>query len=160
MGFVLAIFKHLWGFNFSMKKLIILSTIILFNLSINAETLKDFTLPIYSKNKQFNLRQELSKKKVVINFWASWCTACIRELKELEQLKLNNKNITFIAVNAGESTKKIKRFLKKYHFSYLILEDKDRIFSKSIGISSLPQTMVIDQKSNILYRSDTPPKKI
>ena len=98
------------------------------------------------------MRQEVKgHKKVLINFWASWCTACIQELAELEDLKkANEKNgVLFVAINAGEKKKKIKRFLRKYKFSYLILEDKDRVLSKSLNVTDLPKTIVIDNKMKV-----------
>lgn len=141
-----------------MKKLVFL--ILIFSTSLQARQLTDFTLPIFSKKSKINLSKITKNQKVVINFWASWCTACIKELKELEVLKKNNPLAQFIAINAGETPIKIKRFLKKYKFSYTILVDKDKTYSKSIGVLGLPQTIVVGKNRSILYRSDKPPKDI
>lgn len=134
--------------------------IILFFLSnVKAETLKSFSLPIYGKKEIFTLSMN-DKKKTLINFWASWCTSCIQEIPELEQLKKDNPNVRFLAINAGDSKRKIKKFLKKTHFSYEVLMDKDKSYSKSIGVLSLPKTILLDEKGEILYESSVPPKKI
>jgi len=136
-------------------------TLTLINLGgVYAKTLKDFTLPIYKTKDTFVLSQAVKKNKIVINFWASWCTACIQELAELEALKIKYPDASYIAINAGEKSNKIKRFLKKYKFSYLILLDKKKKTSKSLEVFSLPQTIVVDKNRAILYRGNRPPKKI
>ncbi|AYF45749.1 redoxin [Halobacteriovorax sp. BALOs_7] len=145
-----------------MKKILLLITFLL-SLNINAQTIKDFTLPIYDKKESFQLKSATKKyKKIYLNFWASWCTACIQELDELEALKkkYESKGILFVAVNAGEKKKKIKKFMKKYQFSFLILEDRDRSTSKMLNVTELPRSIVIDNNMNILYSSDKPPKDL
>ena len=66
----------------------------------------------------------------------------------------------FVAINAGEKNVKIKKFMKRYKFSYKILEDKNRDYSKSIGVEELPRTLVIDEKGTITYSGTRPPKKL
>lgn len=142
-----------------MKKII---TILLF-LTFNAyaDKIPEFSLPVHSSASKFILKEQLKGKKVVINFWASWCTSCIHEIPLLESLKAKYGNeAIFVAVNAGEKSNLIDRFLKKYKFSYIILNDESRIFSKSVGVDSLPVTMVIDKDLNIVYRDIVPPKEI
>ena len=128
------------------------------SLNAYSDVIKDFTLPVYNTNKTMKLSELV--KKVLINFWASWCTSCIHELEILEKLKKENPDVEFVAINAGENKKKIKRFLKKYDFSYLILMDKNKKFSKSVGVLSLPQTFIIGKNNEVLYKGEVPPIKI
>lgn len=142
-----------------MKRFILL----LFFLSLNvyAEKLPDFNLPVYNTESKFQLSENLKGKKILINFWATWCTSCIHEIPLLEALKEKyGKDVVFVAVNAGEKSNLIDRFLKKYKFSYILLKDEDRSFSKSIGVDSLPVTIVLDKDRNIIYRDVVPPKEI
>ncbi len=142
-----------------MKRLILL--IFFFSLNVYAEKMPDFSLPIYNADSKFKLSEELKGKKVLINFWATWCTSCIHEIPLLETLKEKyGKDVVFVAVNAGEKSNLIDRFLKKYKFSYIMLKDEDRSFSKSVGVDSLPVTMVLDQDRNVIYRAVVPPKEI
>lgn len=142
-----------------MKRLWML--IFFFSLNVYADKMPDFNLPVYNADSKFQLSEVLKGKKVLINFWATWCTSCIHEIPLLESLKEKYGNdVVFVAVNAGEKSKLIDRFLKKYKFTYIILKDEDRSFSKSVGVDSLPVTMVVDQSRNIIYRAVIPPKEI
>ncbi|MCF8059324.1 MAG: TlpA family protein disulfide reductase [Bacteriovoracaceae bacterium] len=124
-----------------------------------AKELKNFSLPIYKEEKTFSFPLK-SKRKLVINFWATWCTSCIQEIPLLEKLKKDYPKVEFVAVSAGDTPKKISKFLKKHGFSYKILMDKDKSFSKGMGILNLPQTLVIDESGNIIYQKDVPPTKL
>ncbi|MEA9357641.1 TlpA disulfide reductase family protein [Bacteriovorax sp. PP10] len=142
-----------------MKQLVLL--LFFFSLNAYAEKLPDFNLPVYNTDSKFHLSESLKDKKVLINFWATWCTSCIHEIPLLEALKEKyGKDVVFVAVNAGEKSNLIERFLKKYKFSYILLKDEDRSFSKSIGVDSLPVTIVLDKDRNIIYRDVVPPKEI
>ncbi len=141
-----------------MKKLILL---FLLSLNVYADVVPDFNLPIYNSDSKFLLSEKIKDKKILINFWATWCTSCIHEIPLLESLKEKyGKDVVFVAINAGEKSNLIERFLKKYKFTYIILKDEDRSFSKSVGVDALPVTMVLDQNRKILYRDVIPPKEL
>lgn len=125
-----------------------------------ADSLADFTLKTYPNGEEVKLSELVKEKKVLLNFWASWCTSCAKEIPELEELKKKNPDVEFLAINAGDNNKKIKKFLKKFGFSYKVLMDSDKNYSKSIGVLSLPQTMIIGKNREILYRSEKPPQKL
>lgn len=130
------------------------------SLNMFAETLKEFTLLEFKTNIPYNLKEKSKGKKTLINFWASWCTSCAKEIPQLEELKNKYQNVNFIAINAGETNNLINKFLKKYQFTYTLLNDTDRIVSKSLGINALPVTIVIDENLNIIYQGTVPPKDL
>ncbi len=138
-----------------MKKLIILTLLIGFNSFSYAEKIKAFSLKEYASAQTYDVTQ--AKKKTLINFWATWCTSCIKELDELEALKKKYPSYEFIAISAGDTKKKIKRFLKKHPWSFKVLMDEDKSVSKSLGVLNLPQTWVIDKKGEIVYKETVPP---
>lgn len=140
---------------------IIYLILLCFSLNVYADKIPDFQLAQYSNDSTFRLSENLKGKKMLINFWATWCISCIHEIPLLESLKEKYGNdVIFVSVNAGEKTNLIDRFLKKYKFSYILLKDENRSFSKSIGVDSLPVTIVVDKDMNILYRDSVPPKQI
>lgn len=140
-------------------KILSILIIVFFQCDVFASEVADFSLVDYHTGQTITLSELTKEKKVLLNFWASWCTSCAKEIPELEQLKKKNPGVVFIGINAGDKKKKIKKFLKKFGFSYQILMDKDKSYSKQIGVLSLPQSMIIGKNREILYQSDKPPKE-
>ncbi len=141
-----------------MNKFIIIFSLIVLPSNLLAEKIKPFTLKNYANEDVFDISK--IKKKTVLNFWATWCTSCIKEIDELEALKKSYPQYNFIAVSAGDSKKEIKRFLKKNPWTYQILMDSDKTISKGLGVLNLPQTWVIDEKGEVVYKETTPPKTL
>lgn len=139
-------------------KLLIAICLLSFNVSVKAYTVKPFSLESY-KSSAFITLEQLNKKKVLINFWASWCTSCIEEIPLLHNLKKSKKakEYNFIAISAGDTKKKIKKFVKRYKYNYNILMDKDSSLSKSWGIGALPVTIILDTNGKIIYEGIRPP---
>lgn len=127
--------------------------------SVNAYTPQDFSLESFTNSKNINLK-DLNDKKVLINFWATWCTSCIEEIPLLHKLKesKNANDYHFIAISAGDTKKKIKKFIKRYKYNYEILLDKDNSISKSWGIEALPVTIILDKDRKTIYQGIRPPK--
>lgn len=146
-------------------KLKIILSILSLTLSFSTfsqERLRSFSLTTYGESEEVIL-EEIKADKIVINFFASWCVACVKEIPELNALKNRVKKgekVVFLAINAGEKDYKIAKFLKKTGFSYQILRDQGLKYSLSVGVDKLPRTIVLDSQKNIIYSSDLPPEKI
>lgn len=143
-----------------MKKVILLITISVF-FSTNAYTPKDFKLDSYDNTSPVELKS-LNDKKTLINFWATWCTSCVEEIPILHKLKksTNAKDYHFIAISAGDSRKKIKKFIKRYKYNYKILMDHDNSVSKSWGVDALPVTIILSKDNKVLYQGIRPPQTL
>jgi len=102
------------------------------------------------EGKTVSLRS-LKGKPVLINFWATWCDACLYEMPILEQIyeEWSEKGLVMLAINAGESPAKIQSFLKRYNFSIPVLLDTSEAVARRYGVTGLPTTFFID-KSGIL----------
>ncbi len=129
-----------------------------FNITFAYEV-KDFKLKSFSRKENTTINFKNTKKIIILNFWATWCTSCIEELPLLHSLQKKNKDAQFFAISAGDSKRKIKKFIKKYPFNYNILMDKDKAYSKSIGVESLPVTIII-KGNTIVYSGHRPPKDL
>lgn len=109
-----------------MKYLLCFSFLFLFSNTISAQKIEVF-------DNYSNLKKEILSDKntiYVVNFWATWCGPCVKELPHFEQLNSENKNIKVVLVsldfkNTLES--KLKPFLKKKNIKseVVLLTDTD-----------------------------------
>ncbi|MBC8268568.1 MAG: TlpA family protein disulfide reductase [Rhodospirillaceae bacterium] len=85
---------------------------------------------------------------VVLNFWATWCVPCIKEMPALVHLKelLSEDNITVLALSEDRGgTKKVIPFFKKLGIEGLdVLIDKRGKVARKSGVRGLPVTILID----------------
>jgi thiol-disulfide isomerase/thioredoxin len=83
-------------------------------------------------------------KKVLINYWATWCGPCIQEMPSLVRAQEQLKSEYVFLLVSEESTQRITRFKsrKKFNFNYI----RSRVSLASIGIYSLPITIIYDEE--------------
>ena len=86
---------------------------------------------------------------LIINFWATWCAPCKKEMPSLDKLKTLNefKNINIIPINiGGESYKKSKEFFEEIKIKNLdIFTGSGPEFSQLFKLRGLPTTILIDR---------------
>lgn len=143
-------------------RMALISSLLLLSFSLHSAELKNFKLKNYSTKEDFDFSKAVGSKKIVLNFWASWCTSCIEELPLLHELQSNNtnENVIFLGINSGEKKKKIKRFLKRNDFKYTILMDSKKELAKHFKVENLPQTIVINKEGKVQFRGNRPPLKL
>tara|TARA_B110000046_G_scaffold176727_1_gene202700 strand:- start:18 stop:506 length:489 start_codon:yes stop_codon:yes gene_type:complete len=83
-------------------------------------------------------------KKIVINYWATWCRPCIKEMPGLKRAEeiLENHNYIFLLVS-DEITSKISKFKKDKNFDFNFLKSVES--NETLGIYSLPTSYIFDE---------------
>ena len=99
--------------------------------------------------KKINVADKLIKKKLIlINFWATWCPPCIKEIPDLMRLEKKFENeidVIFVSVDANP-TKVIPNFLKKNNLEdFQTYIDKKLNLTKELGVKVMPTTLVINE---------------
>ncbi|WP_153720638.1 redoxin domain-containing protein [Sporosarcina cascadiensis] len=102
---------------------------------------------------------ELKGKKVILNFWATWCPPCKAEMPHMESFysKLTEEDqVELIAVNVTESEKlgisEVENFVESYKLSFPIPLDETAQVTHTYGVFSMPTTFMIDTKGRIAQK--------
>jgi len=95
----------------------------------------------------------LKGQVVLINFWATWCGPCRKEMPLLEQIqkKYAPLGFTMLGVNVEEDTRLMETFLKDVPVSFPILLDPANGVSKLYNVSAMPSTVIVDRKGNVRF---------
>ena len=83
--------------------------------------------------------------KYVINFWATWCIPCKKELPDLKKMKIDNKDLNIIIISIDKKPIKDQlNFLSKNKVNVLTTYfDKNMTFFKSLKLRGIPTTLLI-----------------
>ncbi len=94
-------------------------------------------------------------KFVLLNFWATWCYPCLKEMPDLEKAyqNLGEEKLAIVAVAMGENVAKINKFSKKNNFTFPLLSDENMEITKLYGVKNIPVTFLIDSNGLVLGRA-------
>lgn len=90
---------------------------------------------------------------VIVDFWATWCGPCRKEMPLLEQIhrKYAPLGLVMVGINVEEDGRLFDTFLKDVPVSFPILLDPKNGVSKLYDVAAMPSTVIIDRKGNIRY---------
>ena len=89
---------------------------------------------------------------VLLNFWATWCGPCEREMPELQAVydAYRERGFTMIAVNFEESTERIAAFAEEHVLSFPLALDESGAIHERYAIIGQPRTVILDERGVIL----------
>lgn len=132
---------------------LIACALIFYATALHAAESDDYSLTDLDGN-----RHSLSQyrgKWVVLNFWATWCTPCLREMPELESFYQNNKhnNATVLGVTfEATPIDKIRMFVLILGVTYPILSSGQNPITPFGEVRVLPTTFIIDPAGNLFHK--------
>ncbi|MBW2266902.1 MAG: redoxin domain-containing protein [Deltaproteobacteria bacterium] len=99
--------------------------------------------------------KELSNQNelVVINFWATWCIPCTKEMPDFEKVyrAYRHKKVVFLGIATQDLTPAVRDFVSKLDITYEIAVDaQNKIASAFGGVKALPTTIFVNSKNSIV----------
>jgi peroxiredoxin len=110
-------------------------------------TLTDLT------GKSWTLR-DLRGKVVLVNFWATWCPPCRKEMPDLEALgkRFGPQGLVILAISDEDATK-VKPFIAEHQISYPILLDPGRKVNDTFRVEGIPKSFVYDREGKLVAQA-------
>ena len=92
-------------------------------------------------------------KVVLLNFWATWCPPCQREMPSLERLrtKMAGRPLEIVAISSAETPDEVKTYLTKMKLGFPVLVDADSSNTRRWKVFALPTTFVLDAEGRVRH---------
>ena len=91
-------------------------------------------------------------RAVVVNFWATWCGPCVREIPMFQEYQDRyESDMVVLGINQQESPDDVQKFVGELGLTYEMLLDRDAQVSSLYGVIGLPVTSFIDSQGILRY---------
>lgn len=149
-----------------MKKFLLVLTLITLQFSFSQENSnRGYKVNIGDKAPKLDIKyldgssltnESLKGKVAVLQFTASWCSVCIKEMPHLEKdvwQRFKNEDFALIGIDLKETPEKVKKFIKKTGITYPIALDADGKLFKSFTLKNagVTRNIVLNKKGEIIF---------
>lgn len=143
-----------------MKKIFLVIFTVAFGLALNAQ---NGSARIPSANiksldgKTFDTAQfQNDGKPMIINFWATWCAPCKKELNNIAEVYddwVDETGVKLVAISIDDarSQSRVLPYINGSSWDYDIYIDENQDFKRAMGVNNVPHTFVVDGSGQIVY---------
>jgi thiol-disulfide isomerase/thioredoxin len=109
-------------------------------------------IQLKDQNGRLTSLSEFRGKIVFLNFWTSWCLACVIEMPSMEKLyqKFQDKGFAIVAIDLQETDATVLKFLEKYKLTFTTVIDSTGDVGAAFGIHGIPTTFILDKNGVII----------
>lgn len=96
-------------------------------------------------------------KPFIIDFFATWCKPCNRELTAISEVyedwqKETGVKVIAVSIDQAQNINKVKPLVDNHGWQYDVLLDPNGAFKRALGVQMIPYTLIVDGKGNIVYK--------
>jgi peroxiredoxin len=142
-----------------MRILIILMAIVVISVAMGCQSGPDASVQTAGRSApDFQLQSldglvislsSLKGRPVMVNFWATWCGYCVKEMPYLQAASVDSellaRGLVLLGVNIQETRPAVRGFVNKYGITFPVLLDTDARVAGLYNVSGIPITFFIDK---------------
>ncbi len=89
----------------------------------------------------------------LLNFWATWCPPCRKEIPSMTELhrKFKDRGLKIVAVSVDKSREHLASFVREQGMPFQVLHDADSAVSHAYGVYRYPESFLIDKRGKVRY---------
>ncbi len=96
-------------------------------------------------------------KPFIIDFFATWCKPCNRELKAISEVyhdwqEETGVKLIAVSIDQAQNINKVKPMVDEYGWEYEVLLDPNSEFKRALGIQMIPYVLIVDGNGKIVYK--------
>ena len=105
---------------------------------------------------RMKLAEVLGEGPVLLNFWATWCKPCKKEIPHLVALQkeFGDRGFTVVGISLDDknSMSRVKPTVKKLKINYPVVLDPTKSYAKRVGASTLPTNVILNKEGEVVER--------
>ncbi|MDR1973805.1 MAG: TlpA family protein disulfide reductase [Bacteroidales bacterium] len=139
-----------------MKKILILAAVLQFTAATFAQVPNIKLKDLNGKDVQLQDAVKNNGNPVVIDFFATWCKPCIKELKAISEVyddwqKETGVKIIVISVDDSRTSAQVRPLVNAQGWEFEVLLDVNSDLKRAMNVTNPPQTFVLDGKGKIIF---------
>jgi thiol-disulfide isomerase/thioredoxin len=136
----------------SVKNMLLIAAVIGFVTSATAQQQKAANFSLKSADGKLYELKQYKGKVVVVNFWATWCGPCRKEIPDFIEAykKYKNKGLVIIGISVDQDGwTKVTPYVEESKINYPVVLGTEQVVENYGGINAIPTTFIVDKNGYI-----------
>jgi thiol-disulfide isomerase/thioredoxin len=147
-----------------MKKLILLSALALFSLTVFSQTenrqMPSVTVTDMEGGKVNTSEFNNDGKPMIVNFWATWCSPCKRELNNIadvyeDWVEETGVKLIAISIDDARNAGKVAPYVNGKGWEYEVYIDSNQDLKRALNVNNVPHTFLLNGKGEIVWQHNS-----